>query len=154
MTADIEIGEADASSLQALLALYQTLHPEENALDLLDAESILAAIAACEGSAIFIARAGDQIVSSVTLMVIPNLTRNGRPYALIENVVTDFRFRRMGLAGRLLKHAVAAAWGEGCYKVMLLTGSKDPGVLSLYGSAGFEQNKTGFQIRKVPPRED
>jgi hypothetical protein len=36
---------------------------------------------------------------------------------------------------------------------MLLTGSKDPGTLAFYREAGFEQNKTGFQIRRIPVRE-
>jgi hypothetical protein len=32
---------------------------------------------------------------------------------------------------------------------MLLTGSKNPATLSFYEGAGFEQSKTGFQIRQA-----
>jgi hypothetical protein len=37
---------------------------------------------------------------------------------------------------------------------MLMTGSKKPSTLAFYASAGFEQNKTGFQIRRLPPRAE
>ena len=90
------------------------------------------------------------IVASCTLIVIPNLTRGGQPYGLIENVVTHVAFRERGFGKQLLQAAVAAAWQADCYKVMLLTGSKDPATLRFYAEAGFEQSKTGFQARRVP----
>jgi len=37
---------------------------------------------------------------------------------------------------------------------MLLTGSKTPATLKFYKDVGFEQNKTGFQIRRLPVRAD
>src|SRR5262249_29314096 len=58
-----------------------------------------------------------------------------------------------GVTGvKMLQAAVAAAWQVDCYKVMLMTGSKKPSTLAFYASAGFEQNKTGFQVRRIPPR--
>lgn len=45
---------------------------------------------------------------------------------------------------------MATAWEAGCYKVMLMTGSKRPETLRFYADAGFEQSKTGFQIRRPP----
>ena len=53
---------------------------------------------------------------------------------------------------QILQAAVAAAWVADCYKVMLMTGSKKPSTLAFYASAGFEQSKTGFQIRRLAPR--
>lgn len=37
---------------------------------------------------------------------------------------------------------------------MLMTGSKNPATLAFYERAGFEQTKTGFQIRRHPPRSE
>jgi GNAT superfamily N-acetyltransferase len=73
----------------------------------------------------------------VTLVVIPNLTRNGASYALIENVVThrDAIAKRGHAAAALIAHAIETAWDAGCYKVMLLTGSKDPATLRFYETA-------------------
>jgi hypothetical protein len=52
------------------------------------------------------------------------------------------------------RRAVTAAWQVDCYKVMLMTGSKRTSTLAFYTSAGFEQNKTGFQIRCLAPRAE
>ena len=64
---------------------------------------------------------------------------------------SDFRGRGYGKA--VLAHAVETAWSLGCYKVMLLTGSKDPATLGFYEDAGFARSKTGFEMRRLPPRE-
>ena len=106
------------------------------------------------GSRIFIGLLDKAVVSSCALVVVPNLTRSGTPYALIENVVTDTGFRKRGFGRAVLAAAVAAAWDAGCYKVMLLAGSKSPAILSFYENSGFSQNKTGFQIRRKAVRPE
>ncbi len=71
-----------------------------------------------------------------------------RPYALIENVVTHPEYRRMGHGTAVLQAAMQAARDHGCYKVMLLTGSKRPSTLRFYESVGFNANeKAGFHTR-------
>ncbi|AJD41981.1 GCN5-related N-acetyltransferase protein [Rhizobium gallicum bv. gallicum R602sp] len=78
---------------------------------------------------ISVALAADMPVASATLIITPNLTRNGASYALVENVVTHADHRRKGYAGALIRHACATAWAKNCYKVMLLAGSKNPATL-------------------------
>ena len=77
-------------------------------------------------------------MSSCTLTVIPNLTRACRPYGVIENVVTHAEHRGRGWGKAVLAHALAAAWRQDCYKVMLLTGRKDEATLRFYERAGFD----------------
>jgi GNAT superfamily N-acetyltransferase len=146
------IRHALPADLPQLLALYRHLDPQDKspALDL--AAQRLAELQLLGGSAVLIGLAETSVVASCTLIVIPNLTRGGRAYGLIENVVTDAAFRGRGYGKQMLQAAVAAAWQADCYKVMLMTGSKKPSTLAFYASAGFEQNKTGFQIRRLPPR--
>tara|TARA_R110002094_G_scaffold77773_1_gene84240 strand:+ start:275 stop:682 length:408 start_codon:yes stop_codon:yes gene_type:complete len=98
----------------------------------------------------FLVEAEDLIVSTCTLTLVPNLTRGMRPYGLIENVVTDPKFRKQGLGRKVLKYALDDAWKEGCYKVMLLTGSKRESTLRFYEKTGFKRRiKTGFVAHPI-----
>jgi GNAT superfamily N-acetyltransferase len=152
MDASLIIRTASRADLPQLLALYPHLNPADPIPPLDLAEHRFEALQNYHGSAVFIGIVEGTLVTSCTLIVIPNLTRGGQSYGLIENVVTHADFRGRGFGKRILQAAVAAAWQADCYKVMLLTGSKQPSTLAFYGAAGFEQNKTGFQIRRLAPR--
>ena len=68
-----------------------------------------------------------------------------RPYAVIENVVTRFDYRGRGYATECLNHAKEIAARENCYKMMLLTGSKEETTLRFYNNAGYNStDKTAF----------
>jgi GNAT superfamily N-acetyltransferase len=148
MQRDLRISAAELGDLGSLLALYRQLHPEDPILPLQDAERIWRDFSAGPGNAILIGSVDNVVVTTCTLAVIPNLTRGGTRYAVIENVVTDAAHRKQGYGRALLQAAVSAAWRSGCYKVMLLTGRTDPGTLDFYRAAGFEQSKTGYQVRR------
>lgn len=153
MSSDLVIRVAERRDLGALLKLYPYLNPDDPTVPLARAEEVWDQFLRYPGSAIFLGLVGDEIATTCTLVVIPNLTRGGAPYGLIENVVTHARHRKKGFGQAVLKAAIAAAWQQGCYKVMLLTGSNNPATIRFYREVGFEQNKTGFQIRQIPVRE-
>lgn len=89
-----------------------------------------------------------RLVSSCTLIIINNLTRSGRPFGLIENVVTNKEYRKKGYGTAILHKAVEIAKENNCYKVVLLTGRKEESVLRFYERAVFEKGiKTGFIMR-------
>lgn len=144
----LDIRPAAPAYLQALLALYRHLNADDPEIAPDIAIERFAAITAQPGMTVLIGLLDGVLTSSVTLVVIPNLTRGGAPYALIENVVTHADYRKRGHAGALIRHACASAWQQGCYKVMLLSGSKDAATLAFYRGCGFLQDKTGFQIRR------
>jgi GNAT superfamily N-acetyltransferase len=148
MSASLDVRTATSSDLPQLLELYHHLNPDDVPASITDARAIFAQFASQPGNIIFVGFIGDALVTSCTLITIPNLTRRGTPYALIENVVTHADHRRAGHGQAVLRAAVDAAWQAGCYKVMLMTGRKDPGTLDFYRRAGFKQSKTGFQIRR------
>ena len=134
------------NEMSKLLQLYTHLHrkdapfPEKSKL-----ESIWKEITSNPLLHYFILEHDNEFVSSCTLSVIPNLTRGGRPYGLIENVVTHAEYRKRGFGTSILQHALEVAWKNKCYKVMLLTGSTDPAIHQFYKNVGFKMGiKTGF----------
>ena len=98
-----------------------------------------------ENHHIIVCEINNQIVSSCVCVIIPNLTRNIRPYALIENVVTHTDYRNNGYATACLNYARELAVRSNCYKIMLLTGSKNDSTLNFYKKAGYNcTDKTAF----------
>ena len=135
--------------LDALLALYQQLNPSDSPLpDRAPVESLWQDLLLSPHYKYFGAYVENELVSSCTLAVIPNLTRGCKPYGLIENVVTQERHRNNGYGKAVLAHALSFAWSRRCYKVMLLTGRKEEAVNRFYESAGFDRNeKQAFVAR-------
>jgi GNAT superfamily N-acetyltransferase len=151
---DLVIRPANRTDLPRLLDLYVHLNPDDARCSPENAITVLDHLTRYEGSVILVGAIGKVLVTTCTLIVIPNLTRGGKPYALIENVVTHADHRGAGFGRTVLSAAVEHAWGAECYKVMLMTGSKKPSTLAFYKAAGFEQSKTGFQVRRVAVRPE
>ena len=139
------IRQAGWDDLTGLLALYTHLHgngmpPLDDAIrglwrQILDDPNHYVLLAVEDGIA----------VSSCVLIVVRNLTRSQRPYALIENVVTHEAYRRRGYASAVLNHAGEIAARKRCYKIMLLTGARDEATLRFYERAGYNRkDKTAF----------
>ena len=137
-----EIAEND---FDGLLRLYTQLHdnpfPEKNDKVIGIWESILSD----KNHHLIVAEENGILVSSCVCVIIPNLTHEQRPYALIENVITDENYRKKGHATACLNFAKEIARRENCYKMMLLTGSKSKDTLRFYEQAGFNRkDKTAF----------
>lgn len=140
-----ELAEHD---LDVLLTLYAELHPADTPLP--ERARVLGVWHAMLRDPKLFCLGGfldEQLVTSCTLAVIPNLTRTCRPYGLIENVVTTAAQRDHGYGHAILQHACALAWEHDCYKVMLLTSRKDEATLQFYASAGFDAHtKQAFYL--------
>jgi GNAT superfamily N-acetyltransferase len=144
----LHIRHVQQDDLDRLQELYRHLLVNDVRCPPDEAAGVLQKFLLYPGSAILVGTIAGEFVTSCTLVVIPNLTRGGKPYALIENVVTHADWRKRGFGSAVLKAATEQAWDQGCYKVMLMTSSRNPETLAFYEAAGFEQNKTGFQIRR------
>ena len=94
---------------------------------------------------ILVAVEGGEVLSSCTLLIVPNLTHGGRPYGVVENVVTHLSHRGKGFATACLDYARKLAEKQRCYKLMLMTGSKQESTLRFYREAGYrDDQKTAF----------
>lgn len=139
------VREAYEEELQEILRLYLHLHEDRVPQDSQHLQDTWAQILHDPNHHLIVKVVDGKIVSSCVCVIIPNLTRNVRPYAFIENVVTDSGFRGKGYATECLNYAKKIAQAQGCYKMMLLTGSKNEKTLDFYRRAGYNSaDKTAF----------
>lgn len=94
---------------------------------------------------IIIALKEDIILGSCVLIIIPNFTNRGQPWALIENVVVDPHYRNQGIGRALIEFALKTAQKQKCYKVQLVSGPKQEQI-RFYQKMGFDNTHcTGFK---------
>lgn len=139
------VREINENELQDLLELYLHLHEKSLPEMTEHLKKTWDTIMQDKNHHIIVKIVDDKIVSSCVCVIIPNLTRNIRPYAFIENVVTHSDYRKKGYATECLNYAKKIAENTNCYKMMLLTGAKDEITLGFYGNAGYNStDKTAF----------
>ena len=139
------IREITEKDLTELLNLYMYLHETKLPEISQHMSAVWKQIIDDENHHIIVAEEDNRLVSSCVCVIIPNLTRGVRPYAFIENVVTHIQYRGKGLATACIQYARELAASAGCYKMMLLTGSKEESTLNFYRRAGFNcEDKMAF----------
>ncbi len=139
------VREALKEDLNQILELYLFLHKEDKLDDIELLKDVWNEIMEDKNHHIIVNDINGKVVSSCVCVIIPNLTRDGRPYAFIENVVTHSDYRNNGYATDCLNYAKEIAINNNCYKMMLLTGSKRQTTLDFYKNAGYNSNdKTAF----------
>ena len=141
----IRIREADKNDLDGILQLYLYLHEKSIPEDSEHLRNMWGSIINDKNHHMIVCEVEGKIVASCVCVIIPNLTRNVRPYAFIENVVTHGDYREKGYATDCLNFARKIAEENNCYKMMLLTGSKEESTLNFYRNAGYNSSdKTAF----------
>lgn len=139
------IREINDKDIDKLLELYLFLHETEIPEWDDNLRETCEKILKDDNYHIIVKEVDGKIVASCTCIIIPNLTRQVTPYALIENVVTHGEYRGRGYASECLKYAEELAVEAGCYKMMLITGSSDAGTHRFYKASGyFSEGKTAY----------
>ena len=135
----------DAEALHELYQNHLTANPPAEPQDMAEWQKKIARFAADPLYNLLVGEIDGLIVSSVTLIIIENLTHNVRPYSVIENVVTHADYRNRHYATELMNKASDIAKEHNCYKIMLMTGSKKDSTLGFYQNCGYNMNdKTAF----------
>lgn len=139
------IREAKKEDLSQILELYLYLHEKEIPEKNEHLNNTWKQIIDDKNHHLIVCEIDGKIVSSCVCVIIANLTRNVRPYAFVENVVTRTDYRGRGYATACLNFAKEIAHKNNCYKMMLLTGSKEESTLNFYKHAGYNcTDKTAF----------
>lgn len=141
---------AEPRDFDDIIRLYRQLQPNDPVLDDGSDTATFKQILGTEGLQLFVLEIDGRVVATTYLNVIPNITRSASPYAVIENVVVDESLRGTGLGKQIMAGTLQAAWNAGCYKAMLLTGSRDPSTHAFYKACGFVADvKTAYLARPV-----
>ncbi|KAF7599363.1 MAG: GNAT family N-acetyltransferase [Candidatus Dactylopiibacterium carminicum] len=139
---------AEKRDLPGLLALYAELNPEDGPLDADSARLIWDRMLATGIQQVLVAETGDSLLATCSLAILPNLTRRGRSFAVIENVVTAANHRRQGFGRAVIQAALEHARTQGCYKALLLSSRKRTDAHQFYADLGFSgDSKLGYEYR-------
>ena len=132
-----------------LVEAFARLVPQLSSSSAAPGRDELAEMVAAPGTHVLIARDGDAIVGSLTLVVfrIPTGMR-----AWIEDVVVDEAGRGKGVGEALNRHALDLARSLGCRTVDLTSRPSREAANRLYQRVGFEQRSTNvYRYELVRP---
>lgn len=146
--ADTLCRTARADDLAALLPLYRELRPQDPPLPAADALALWQRILADTRARVFVAEQAGMIASTCMLAWTESLAHAGKPFAVMEHVVTACALRGRGIGRALIAHALDYAWTQNCYKVLLLSGAQRAPAHRVYQSLGFDGDaERGFVVK-------
>lgn len=94
---------------------------------------------------VLVAEERGQIIGTLDLVVVANLTHDAQPWAIVDNLVVDPEARGMGIGRALMEDAVDRATRAGCYKAELLSHDSGGGARTFYHALGFDNSTEGFR---------
>lgn len=140
--------EADLPQLVALLQQESLDEPREDPSDPLPGAYLQAFghIAADPRQHLLIAEAEGRLLGSVVLIIVPNLSYHGRPWAVLENMIVDEAHRGRRIGETLVRHVEDLARTAGCYKLTLTSNKRRTDAHRFYERLGFAKTHEGFRM--------
>lgn len=87
------------------------------------------------------------VIGCLQLCILPGLSSQGAPRALIEDVRVAAHCRSRGIGGQLVQWAVAEAQARGCKLVELFTHTTRIDAQRFYRRLGFQPSHVGMTLR-------
>jgi N-acetylglutamate synthase-like GNAT family acetyltransferase len=140
------IRQAKEGDIPRVLELYEELTEEKQKVPAEIIKSVFNQIIKLPKQQFLVAEKDGFIVGTLFLQITPNLSHDARPWAVLENLVVDRRYRGHGYGRLLIEHALSTCREAGCYKVQLLSSNKRKGAHQFYRSLGFEESAVGFRL--------
>lgn len=145
----MEIRLAQSEDFDQIATLLCQLNPNDPKLSS-DEFKTFSEILNSEYLRLLVAEEDGVLIGSCYLNIILNLTRRARPYAVIENVITDLSHRNKGVGKALMDKAIELSWSMDCYKIMLMTGRNEESVHAFYKKCGFiADEKQAYILRAL-----
>jgi L-amino acid N-acyltransferase YncA len=99
-----------------------------------------------EGHELVVAEEKGKILGTMVLIIVPNLSHGGLPWAGVENVMVDAASRRKGIGKLLMDYALAQAKKAGCYKIQLISNKSRLEAHKFYEAIGYKASGHGFRM--------
>ena len=122
---------------------YQTRHDRSPSME--ECRRVFAEISETPGHELVIAEESGNIIGTLVLLIVPNLSHGALPWALVENMVVTRSHRHQGIGKSLMEYVLKRARDAGCYKTTLNSNKKRRGAHRFYRSVGFESLAIGFR---------
>ncbi|MBN2099632.1 MAG: GNAT family N-acetyltransferase [Dehalococcoidia bacterium] len=152
MTKEPRIRLAEERDVPRIVELYRELTISDSAVEhtrnpsSADYQLVFAEIRSDPRQKLFVAEVQGEVAGTIVLVVVPNLSHNGTPWAFLENLVVTEKYRGKGLGRMLLEHAVGLARKSGCHMVELCSDLRRKEAHRLYKSMGFEAQAHCFRM--------
>jgi GNAT superfamily N-acetyltransferase len=147
-----EIRLAKESDLPRILELYHELSmittesEQHSSTSWDDYRRVFAEISGNPRRELLVAEYEGEVVGTVALFIIPILSHGATPYALVENLVVNHKYRRKGIGKKLMEYTIVRAKQEGCHRIELCSDRRRQEAHELYLSVGFKPSAYGFRI--------
>jgi GNAT superfamily N-acetyltransferase len=136
------IRPAAAGDLDAVAGILGLLHDPPTAVR---DQGVWEQMLATPGRTILVAELGGKVVATCDMTVMPNLTHEGRPWAILENLMVAPGARRRGIGRALMNEVERRAREAGCYKLQLVSGARRSQAHLFYRAIGYDPAE-GFRL--------
>ena len=143
------IRRAMEKDIPRILELYRQLsfEPEKyKAPPVNDCLKIFRKMSQYPGYELLVAEDTGQVVGTTVLAVIPGFAHGTSPFAVVEYVVVDEKYRSKGIGKLMMNSVKSLAKSAGCYKIILTSDNRRERAHKFYKSLGFEASAQGFRF--------
>ena len=143
---------ADEKDIVHILELYRELAVTTSQVEssknpsLDDFRRVFAKIRSTPGFKLLVAEEQGKVVGTMVILIVPNLSHGGSPWAYVDNLVIAHRYRRKGLGRMLMNNAIALSKEAGCYKIVLTCDKRLREAYRFYRSLSFRASAHGFRL--------
>jgi len=132
---NVKIRTAVSQDSEALLELADELIPLE---DRSSREVMLKKSLQDPNCKIYVAEVDDKVVGFIDIHVFPDFVE-GAPIAIIQNLIVEKNYRKMGIGSKLLKRAVEESEKQNAAELHVWTEFENQQAISFYTEHGFEK---------------
>ncbi len=140
---------AREEDIPRILALYRQLEitdaeaERQGTLSLEHYRRAFHEISGYTGQELLVAEEAGEVIGSLVLVIVPNLSHGARPWAVIENVIVDEGYRRRGVGRLLMEYSVNRAREMDCCRIGLMSNNVREDSHQFYRDVGIEASAHG-----------